>query len=36
MVDIVIKQEEKMNLFLRLLIIAANSIDGVKDSAKGL
>lgn len=36
MVDLVIKNEDKMNLFLKLLIVSTHTLDGVKNSANGL
>lgn len=36
MIDLVIKNEKSMNLFLRYLIMATNTMDGVKNSAQFL
>lgn len=36
MVDLVIKNERSMNTFLRFLILATNTLDGVRNSAQGL
>ena len=34
MIDLVIKNEKSMDLFLRFLVVTLNTIDGVRDSAK--
>ena len=36
MIDLVIKNEKSMSLFLRFLIMATNTLDGVANSAQGL
>ena len=34
MIDLVIKNEKNMDLFIRFLVTSLNTIDGIRDSAK--